>query len=505
MFKTSLFHSKGFLIFNLVTVGVIAGFVIALLTVPFSAHFPFGGTVQAQQVPATYTSASPLVDMPSLHKVAEKVLPSVVEITVLDIVKKPVPATGQSFPFNFFFSPFGGPSNGQGGSQPKSQVFREKGLGSGVIVKRTGDTVYVLTNNHVVGNANQITVKLLDGKQFTAKLVGKDVRQDLALVSFRTTDRNIPIATLGNSNSAQVGDWVIAIGNPYGFQSTVTAGIVSAVGRQGVGPGNTIDQFIQTDAAINPGNSGGALVNMEGQVVGINDWIVAPHGGGSVGLGFAIAINQAKRDITDFIEHGSVQYGWLGVSVQDPYSTLAKQMQLDGKHGSFVAHLFLNSPAAKGGMLPGDFITAINGRKVKNTEDLVRMVGNLAPGQNATFNIIRYGNPMTLNVRIGLRQSSAAIAKNTNLWPGIGVLPLDSQIRKQLKLPGSEHGLVVVNVVSKTSAAIAGLKQGDVIQKINNQPIGNAMDFYQDINEHRTDFSFQIDRQGTIFDIGLHK
>ena len=502
MFKNNLFHSKSFFIFNLVVVGAIAGFILTLLVFPSATHVPIGGTVAAQQVPAVNAVAQPLVNMPSLHTVAEKVLPSVVEITVLDLVNKPVPSTGQNFPFNFFFSPFGGQGNSQ---QPRSQVFREKGLGSGVIVKRTGNTVYVLTNNHVVGSAKTITVKLVDGKQFTAKLVGKDPRQDLALISFTTSDPNIPIATLGNSNSAQVGDWVIAIGNPYGFQSTVTAGIVSAVGRQGVGPGNTIDQFIQTDAAINPGNSGGALVNMEGQVIGINDWIVAPSGGGSVGLGFAIAINQAKRAITDFIEHGSVQYGWLGVSVQDPYPTLAKQMRLEGKHGSFVAHVFQNSPAANGGMLPGDFITAINGRKVLNTEDLVRMVGNLNPGQNAAFSIIRYGAPMTLNVRIGLRQSQAAIAKSTNLWPGISVLPLDSQIRKQLQLPSYEHGLVVVNVVKKTSAAIAGLQQGDVIQKINNQPINNAMDFYQDINEHRANFTFQIDRQGTTFDIGIHK
>ena len=335
MSNKSLFHSKKFFIFNLVLVGVIAGFLLALFTFSFSGLFPAGKTVNAQQLPAATSSAKPLVAIPSLHKVAEKVLPSVVEVTVFDIVKKPVPAAGQSFPVQFMFPPFGGQGQPQ---HPKSQVFREKGLGSGVIVKRTGDTVYVLTNNHVAGNAKTITVKLVDGRHFTAKLVGKDPRQDLALISFHTTDKNIPVATLGNSNSAQVGDWVIAIGNPYGFQSTVTAGIVSAVGRQGVGPGNTIDQFIQTDAAINPGNSGGALVNMKGQVIGINDWIVAPHGGGNVGLGFAIAINNAKRAITDFIEHGSVQYGWLGVSVQDPYPTLAKQKGIAGKHGSVAYH-----------------------------------------------------------------------------------------------------------------------------------------------------------------------
>ncbi len=504
MSKMSLLHSKKLFVFNLVLIGVIAGALLAVFTFKVPGFFTGVQTVHAQQLPTTSTSPQSQSKIPSFHKVAAEVLPSVVEITVLDIVKKPVPAVGQGSPFQFFFSPFGGQGQGQT-THPQSRTYREKGLGSGVIVKRTGDTVYVLTNNHVVGNAKTISIKLHGGKQFTGKLVGKDPRQDLALVSFTTKDKNIPVATLGNSNSAEVGDWVLAIGNPYGFQSTVTAGIVSAVGRQGVGPGNTIDQFIQTDAAINPGNSGGALVNMKGQVIGINDWIVAPHGGGNVGLGFAIAINNAKRAITDFIQHGSVQYGWLGVSVQDTTPSLAKQMQLQGKSGSFVYHVFQNSPAAKGGLLPGDFVTAINGRKVQNTEDLVRRVGNLSPGSDATFSIIRYGQPMKLKIRIGLRKNQAAIEKNVNLWPGFSVLPLDNSIRKQLNLPGNEHGIVVVNVVKKTPAALAGIQQGDVIQKINNQPISNAMDFYQDINEHRQHFSFQINRQGSVFDIGIRK
>lgn len=510
MSERTLFHSRKFFIFNLVLVGIAAGFVLALFAFSCSTRLPAGDTAHAQETPASSASSGvPLVNgVPSFRNVAAKVLPTVVEITVVDVVKQPVPDSGQGFPFNFLLPPQGGQGQGQNQqsqpSPPQSQEFKQEGLGSGVMVKRDGDTIFVLTNNHVVGNATEIKVKLYDGREFTAKLVGKDSRKDLALISFTTKDKNVPIATLGNSSQMQVGDWVLAIGNPFGFQSTVTAGIVSALGRQGVGPGNTIDQFIQTDAAINRGNSGGALVNMDGQVIGINDWIVAPSGG-SVGLGFAIAINDATKAITDFIQHGSIQYGWLGVSVQDPYPTLAKEMNLDGKAGSFVYHVFQNSPAAKGGILPGDFITAINGKDVKNTDDLIRVVGDLPAGDQATFKLIRNDKVLTETVKIGLRQDQAAIEKNRNLWPGISVLPLDDQIRQQLKLPANSNGIVVVNVVDKTPAAVAGLQQGDLIKQINNKPVQNAEQFYQDINENQRHFSFEIERQGSTFNIGINK
>ena len=516
MSEKTLFHSRKLFIFNLVLVGIVAGFVLALFAFSCSTRLPAGDTAHAQETTTNSSSSSgvPLVNgVPSFRNVAAKVLPTVVEVTVVDVVKQPVPDSGQGFPFNFLLPPFGGQGQGQGQNQPnqqnqqnppQTQEFKQEGLGSGVMVKRTGDTIYVLTNNHVVGSASEIKVKLSDNREFTAKLVGTDSRKDLALISFTTKDKNIPIATLGNSNDMQVGDWVLAIGNPFGFQSTVTAGIVSALGRQGVGPGNTIDQFIQTDAAINRGNSGGALVNMEGQVIGINDWIVAPSGG-SVGLGFAIAINDAKKAISDFIQHGSIQYGWLGVSVQDPYPSLAKEMKIDNKEGSFVYHVFQSSPAEKGGIEPGDFITSINGKDVKNTDDLIRMVGDLPAGQDATFKLIRFGQVKTETVKIGLRKDQAAIEKNRNLWPGFSVLPLDSQIRDQLKLSANANGIVVVNVVDKTPAAVAGLQQGDLIKKINNQPVQNAMQFYQDINESQRHFTFEIERQGSTFNIGINK
>ncbi len=482
------------------TMGAVLGAIfLALTTLSCST------ALSASQGPQSARSAAsgaqnPNGEFPSFRAVAAKVLPVVVEINVVDIVKQPVPDVGQGWPWNFLLPQK--PDQEKNG--PKTQEFRQEGLGSGVIVRKSGDTVYVLTNNHVVGNASEISVVLYDKRHYRAKLVGKDPRLDLALVSFTTNDTNIPVATLGNSNNMRVGDWVLAVGNPFGFMSTVTAGIVSAIGREGVGPGNTVAQFIQTDAAINRGNSGGALVDMDGQVVGINSWIASPAGG-SVGLGFAIAINDAKRAITDFIEHGAVQYGWLGVSVQDPYPALAKQLGVDQLAGSLIYHVFVNSPADKGGLKPGDFVKSINGEQIIDTNDLIRVVGDLPVGKDATFGIIRYGKPMTVTVRIALRQPDAQINKDRDLWPGITVIPLDEQIRSQLKLSSDVNGLVVADVVEGTPSAVAGIQQGDLVQAIDATPINNAIDFYRAINAAQTKFDFKLLRQGKVINIVVER
>ncbi len=499
-----MLHSRRFFIFNLVLAGAVAGLVIAFAAFSIWPRTSISEVVRPdvsmqnaayndgptdQPLGTTYVPAT-------FRYVAAKVLPEVVEINVVDIVKQKVPVFGQGFPFNFFFQQ--GPQQ----QQPKTQEFKQQALGSGVIVRRIGDTVYVLTNNHVAGDAKEIKVTLYDKRTFKARLVGKDPRLDLALVAFTTNDQNIPVATLGDSNNMHVGDWVLAVGNPFGFRSTVTQGIVSAIGREGDGPSTSLAKFIQTDAAINKGNSGGALVNMKGHVIGINSWIASPAGG-SVGLGFAIAINDAKRDINQFIEHGSVQYGWLGASVAAPYESLAKAMDLTGKEGSMIYHIFVNSPADKGGLKPGDFVTSINGQRVTDTTDLVRIVGDLPVGKDATFDIIRYGRPMSVRVPIGLRESQKQIEADHNLWPGITALPLDSKLRTQLKLAADTTGVVVAQVVPDTPAAIAGIQQGDVIQGINNQQVSNVMDFYRGVDAAGQSFNFTIDRQGSTVNIGI--
>jgi serine protease Do len=431
----------------------------------------------------------------SFRAVAQKVIPTVVEVDVVDVVKAPV----MTNPFQFFFGP-----QGQNPA-PKEQEYRQYGLGSGVIVRRDGNKVYVLTNNHVVGEAEEISVKLSDQRQFTAKLVGTDARKDLALVVFETKD-SVPIAALGNSDELQVGDWVLAVGNPLGFSSTITSGIVSALGRHSM-PGSNMASFtdyIQTDAAINQGNSGGALVNIYGEVVGINAWIASPSGG-NVGLGFAIPINDAKKDIEDLLSKGKVEYGWLGAYIGNLAQDLAADMKLEGVNGAFVSNIFKDSPADKAGLQPGDYVTALNGITIDNANQLLQMVGNLRPGERARFELIRSGTPMTLTARIVARGEESEISKQANrVWPGLYITDVNQDIRKSLELPNSKDGVVVAAVEQGSASAVAGLRQGDVIESVNGRGVKNVADFYSVINTKKnTELSFRIFRQGVELVVGL--
>jgi Do/DeqQ family serine protease len=431
----------------------------------------------------------------SFRAVAQKVIPTVVEVDVVDVVKAPV----MTNPFQFFFGP-----QGQNPA-PKEQEYKQYGLGSGVIVRRDGNKVYVLTNNHVVGEAEEISVKLSDQRQFTAKLVGTDARKDLALVVFETKD-SVPIAALGNSDELQVGDWVLAVGNPLGFSSTITSGIVSALGRHSM-PGSNMASFtdyIQTDAAINQGNSGGALVNIYGEVVGINAWIASPSGG-NVGLGFAIPINDAKKDIEDLLSKGKVEYGWLGAYIGNLPQDLAADMKLEGVNGAFVSNIFKDSPADKAGLQPGDYVTALDGITIDDANQLLQMVGNLRPGERARFELIRSGTPMTLTARIVARGEESEISKQANrVWPGLYITDVNQDIRKSLELPNSKDGVVVAAVEQGSASAVAGLRQGDVIESVNGRSVKNVADFYSVINTKKnTELSFRIFRQGVELVVGL--
>jgi Do/DeqQ family serine protease len=336
-----------------------------------------------------------------------------------------------------------------------------------------------------------------------ATLVGKDPRKDLALVEFSTKD-DLPVATLGDSEELRVGDWVLAVGSPFGFVSSVTAGIVSAKGRSG--PQNNISDFIQTDAAINRGNSGGALVNLEGEVVGINTWIAAPTGG-SIGLGFAIPINNAKKAIDDFIEKGEVEYGWLGVTVTDLSDAAAEQMNIGDENGAFIHNVYIDSPAHEGGILPGDFVTAINGNNIKNRDELVRVVGDLEAGEQAEFSLIRYGNDATVTVEIGKRKDREAIlSQQSKLWPGMIVVPLTDEVQSRMEIEESVDGVVVANVEKQTKPYIGGIRPYDIITEVNDESIGNLLDFYRAINESSTDrYEIGYIREGSKFFIGIEK
>jgi serine protease Do len=311
----------------------------------------------------------------AFRNVSSDVLPVVVEIDVVEVVQR----QNTQFDMGQFF--FGMPS--PEGQAP--QKFERAALGSGVIVEQRGKNVYILTNNHVVGNASEIKVTLYDGRVFEAELVGTDPNKDLALISFETKE-SIPIAKLGDSSELQVGDWVLAVGNPLGFESTVTQGIISAKSRKEGPDNNGFTDYLQTDAAINSGNSGGALVNLDGEVVGINTWI-ASQSGGSIGLGFAIPINNAKKAIDDFIDKGSVEYGWLGVHMGTLSENIAESMDLKNKEGAFVFNVYQDSPAMKGGLQPGDLITSINNQTIKTGNDLISIIANDSPGEKNPGNL----------------------------------------------------------------------------------------------------------------------
>jgi Do/DeqQ family serine protease len=422
----------------------------------------------------------------SFRKVADNVLPVVVEINVVDIVEQAVPNS----PFDFFFNPF----EQREGDDSDSQQFRKPGLGSGVMVKKDNSSIYVLTNNHVVGEAEEIQVTLYDGRSFKAQLVGGDVRKDLALIVFETQE-DIPIAHLGDSADLRVGDWVLAVGNPFGFESTVTAGIISALGRRG-GPGENISDFIQTDAAISPGNSGGALVNIRGQVVGINTWI-ASNTGGNIGYGFAIPINNAKKAIDDFVNYGRVEYAWLGVQITTPFEELASGLDIVEKPGALVTQVFIGSPADKGGIFPGDFVVALNGQQITDHLHLTNKLGDQKPGSLSEFEIIRYGKPQKLSIRLSVREDERKIiAQNKSLWPGMSVLPLSRRIREQLNI-GATGQVIVYDVLEGTPAGLSGFLQEDVIVRINDIPVESLMGFYRALNDRSArELVFRVLRKG---------
>jgi len=485
--------SKNLLIFNLVLIGAIFGFSLAFLS--FSCSTPGAGPgsrarAQESQVIIPEDALAVAESLQTVFKsVSERMLPSVVELKTVSVRRQNVPSFN-GIPWEFFFGP-----RDRGGPNNQEREFRSQGLGSGIVVRHRNGVYYALTNHHVVDGATEIHVALRDGKEYDAELVGSDERRDLALVSFRTTD-SIPLAVLGDSDTVEVGHWAIAIGNPLGeqFSFSVTMGIVSAVGRTG-GPGGNINDFIQTDAPINQGNSGGPLVNIRGEVIGINTWIASNiSGGGNVGLGFAIPINNVKRAIDDFIETGTTTYGWLGVSLLEPSRETIAALGLENRRGALAAQVFLGSPADTGGIRAGDFITHVNGREARGVQPLQMLVGELRAGENATFTIIRDRQEREIRVRIEARTDRVA-SDNRRLWPGVIVVPLNDQIRQSMQLDNNARGLFVAQVVSGSPADIVGLRQGDRISSVNGAAVNNIAEFYRVLRERtNTELWFGIYR-----------
>lgn len=455
---------------------------------PGSAQTAFADAVSTAAIPSD--SVSFLEGMQKANRaVASSILPAVVTLDVIE-TKTVENSPSSNSPWFFFQNPEGEGDNGG----DNSREYQSEGLGSGVIIRKTGKTYFLLTNHHVAGSANDISVTLYDGREFTGKLVGGDERKDIALVSFDSDDASIPVAKMGDSDAVQAGDIVFAIGSPLGYIASVTQGIVSAIGRSG-GPNNNINDFIQTDAAINQGNSGGPLINIYGEVIGINAWI-ASSSGGSQGLGFSIPINNVKKAIDDFISAGKIKYGWLGVSLIEANKEMLTELGISGKKGALASQVFIDSPAAKGGMLPGDFVINLNGKDVQSVNQLVRDVGDLAAGQMANFMIIRNGKEMKLPVKIEERNENT-VADSGKLWPGFIPYAITAEVRKQLKLDEKLSGVLVANVQAKSPAAIIGLQSGDVITKVNDKPVKNLAEFYASLSDKASkEIWFDVIREG---------
>ena len=468
---------------NFLLIGIIIGLTAGILT-------GFFGTGR-QTVEAGNTD---LKDMQyTFNTVAETVLPVVVELRVVEVLTQEIPE-GYNWPFNFIEPEL------DDNSSPDIHEYESEGLGSGIIVRKSGNTYFVLTNGHVIGDADRITIRLYSGSEHEGSIVGTDERKDLALVSFESSE-DLPVAVLGDSEKIDIGDWVLAIGSPLGYDFSVTAGIVSAVGRNG--PANNISDFIQTDASINQGNSGGALVNLDGEVVGINTWI-ATNSGESIGLGFSIPVNNVRNAIDDFITEGSVQYGWLGITIAQPDEITAEDLGLTGKNGAIVYNVYETSPAGLGGIKPGDFITGLNGVDIMDYMQLTRLIGDIRAGDTAEIELIRSGKTIVLKAEIELRKSREELSGlHDTIWPGFTAIPLSEETSSDYNL-GVRHG-AIISVEAGTRAFRAGLRDYDIITSINGEEIDNMLDFYAVLNDKNNNYSFNVVRNDQEIEILLKR
>jgi Do/DeqQ family serine protease len=499
-----MLHSRKFFYVNLALLGAVAGFCVA------AAVF-LGAGAKAPPAPLPSLQAQVPNDLEAPVKaaleearqvqsafryIAGQVTPTVVEVRVVEEAKVQQVDQNQ-WPWRFFF---GEPENDQ--DNTPSIPRTERGVGSGVIVERKGDTYYVITNNHVADNAKQITIVLSDKREFKGSLVGTDKRRDLAVVSFEAKGANLPLARLGDSDAVRVGDWAIAVGNPLGLSFSVTTGTISALGRE-TGPDGTVSDYIQTDAAINQGNSGGALVNIDGEVIGINTWIASPNGG-SIGLGFALPINNLKKPVRDIIDKKTITYGWLGVRLAEADADFLRSLGIEGRTGAFVEQVANGSPAEKGGILPGDFIVGMDKRELKSYAELSRLVGDTAAGTKVEFTLIRSGKERKLSVKLEERDEKR-ISDNSIYWPGLILAPAGSESLEGQDIKAPEGAVVVLSVIPKTAAAGLGLTSLDVITEVNGKKVKNLAAFYEALNASGDKLSIGYSRDGQEYETPILK
>jgi len=403
----------------------------------------------------------------SLSRISEEVKPSVVNISTTKKISTREHPFEDLFNDPLFRKFFGDKFHSFG----EKREFSTSSLGSGVIVTEDG---YILTNNHVVKDVDEIKVTLQDKREFTGRVIGADPKSDLAIVKVEAD--GLPIIKMGKSEDLKVGEVVIAIGNPFGLDHTITMGIVSAIGRSNVGIAEYED-FIQTDAAINPGNSGGALVNVKSELIGINTAIFSTSGG-YMGVGFAVPSDMANAIMQSIIKHGKVVRGWLGVTIQNINPDLAKHFQIQHKKGALITDILNNTPAEKAGLKRGDVIIEFDGKSVDDSANLRNRVAGTLPEQESVLKIIRDGNEVTLTVIIGEQEDTSAGIGGTydNLLAGINIQELTMEIREAIKIPSSVTGIIVTNI-NASSPAAGMLKKDDVIQEINRNEIKNIENY----------------------------
>ncbi len=466
-------------------IGIIAGVIITANLHLFKKSMAEGS---APVIYSTTNSAMPAQNGPSnFIALIKKDKPFVVNIRTTQKVK--------SGPFQMYESPFGAQPNPFGNffnnffHNAPQQTYTQESLGSGVIISKNG---YIITNNHVINGATKIYVKLFSGKTFKATVIGKDPQVDLALLKINDGN-NLPAAILGDSAKSQIGEWVLAIGNPFGLGWTVTNGIISAKGRAIGGP---YEDFIQTNAAINPGNSGGPLINMKGQVIGINTAIIK----GAQGIGFSIPVNVVKEILPE-LETGKITRGWLGIEIQKISPSLKKAFKLQTTRGALVSSVVPGGPAALAGLRSGDVIIKFNGIKVKEMSQLPWLVGNTKPGATVPIEIIRNGRKLTLSITVrNWNSKSNVFNKKTQKVSakklGITVIPLTPQNMQSYGIQNVRRGVIVAKVIPGGAGQRMGIMPGDVIESINHHIVNNISEYVGDIDraEKSKQFLFYIRR-----------
>jgi serine protease Do len=439
----------------------------------FSLVALLGGFLAGTYLPFQNQSTSavlerPITRLPEFVALTEKLAASVVNIsTTLELTPAAEPnfePFAEDDPSEPFFN------------EQFSRRFQQRGLGSGFIIDREG---YILTNNHVVENTKKITVKLSDGKEYLAKVVGRDSKLDVAVIKIDANRDLVPIP-MGASAELAVGEWVVAIGSPFGLQNTVTVGIVSAKGRQlGAGP---YDDFIQTDASINPGNSGGPLVDLHGRVIGVNT-AIASETGANIGIGFAIPIDVVKRIVPELKQKGRVTRGWLGIAVQQMTPTIADSLGLRSSDGALVSDVSPGGPGHRAGLQQGDVIVEYSGKPIAGANDLPGLVAQTKIGRDIELTVIRKGETIRVPATISeLRESSVAVPRAEKAQLGLHVQSITAETVNKLALKRAE-GVIVTSVQPGSNADEAGLSRGDIILEVDQTPVLNAADFYRKITK----------------------